>query len=208
MANRAAADGADNLHRHTVPRGDCSSNARDCASLSETTMRDCDSLNNKRIAADHLAGLDAHAQGPFRAADAALSQRHCQAAVGHIMGRDSSIPSRSRRRQQFCTASSILRSIHGGVPRRQAMNRFQIFAAAQFFPGPAEQHDHVAGAFEPRRHDPIDFFEQPDHADGRRRMNRHAVGFVIETDVAAHHRNVEARYKRRACPESPRRTAT
>ena len=53
------------------------------------------------IAADHLMGLNAHAQRLFRTADAALGQGHGQTAVGNIMRRTEQSPARSPRGSSF-----------------------------------------------------------------------------------------------------------
>src|SRR5262245_11201813 len=136
-------------------------------------------------------GIDAHAQGFFRPADGALGQCDGQAAVRDIMGRT----------ENFLLDGVATTGLYGELhlevdPRRRpsgdAMDAFEILAAAEFFPGAAEENHHVTGRFKPRRGYAADLLEQANHADSRRWMDRRAIGFVVETYVAADHRNLQS----------------
>src|SRR5262245_11678129 len=70
-------------------------------------------------------------------------------------------------------------------PTHYIVNRREIFAAAKLTTAFAEEHDHVAGALKAARDDTIGTLEHADDADDRRRENRLAFSFIVQTDVAA-----------------------
>ena len=80
-------------------------------------------------------------------------------------------------------------------PRRrslhQAMNQLEILAATELLASSPKQDDDIARKLKPWSDHPLQFGEQPDHSHRRRRINRLAISFIIETNVPAHNRNLE-----------------
>ena len=133
-----------------------------------------------------------------------LGDRDRQAAVGHVVGaaeqarsaarrraaraggarRRGRAPGGARRRRRRSPAGSSSRRARAGRRRRAARRRRSRGSR--------------------RRRAQLGVVEQPDHADDRRRVDRPAVGLVVEGDVAAHDRQAERLGTPRPCPRSPR----
>ena len=64
-------------------------------------------------------------------------------------------------------------------------------AAAELLAGASEQQQRLAGLLETHRRTPGDVVEQTEDADDRGRVDRRTGGGVVETDVAAGHRDAE-----------------
>src|SRR5262249_48959818 len=73
----------------------------------------------------------------------------------------------------------------------EIVQRFKVLTAAEFTTTLAKEHNHVAGILESPAHDAIGVFEHANHADDGRRIDRFAVGLVVEADVAAGDRHVQ-----------------
>ena len=90
-----------------------------------------------------------------------------------------------------CSARSRSRSSAGGVAPHQAVDDLQVLAAAEL-----AAISRRAGRWRrrclgtPRQH-ARRVLDQPDDADDRRRIDRLAVGLVVEADVAAGDRDVQ-----------------
>ena len=88
------------------------------------------------------------------------------------------------------------------------MQHLQILAAAELVVRVAQQHDGVAARFETAANHLVGVLDQPNDAQNRRRINRPAVGFVVQADVATGDRNLERNARGRDPFDRPRRTAT
>ena len=91
----------------------------------------------------------------------------------------------------------------------QTVHDLQVLAAAELAAALAEQHDRRRPTrWKRAADDAVGVLEQADDADDRRRIDRLAVGFVVEADVAAGDRHVERAARRADAFDRLARTAT
>ena len=83
---------------------------------------------------------------------------------------------------------------------RPSADQSPVFAAGELFAGVAQQEHKIAVFLEPGRASKRQIVEQTDHADHRRWWDVPFAGFVVQTDIAAHHRQLE-------CPTGIRQAA-
>ena len=179
----------------------------ECLRRTESTMRDWLSPNSHASGRMSACELELGAERLAGTGDAALGQRHGQAALGEVV---------RRAHEPFADGlQADLLHLHLDRqvdPRRRAahhaVHRGKVLAAAQLLARAAEQHDDVAFGLEPLRRVVADVGEQADHGDRRRRRNRAAVGLVVEADVAADDRHAERLAGVANARAPPRGTAT
>ena len=119
-----------------------------------------------------------------------LGERHREPAVRAVVS--GAEQSDRRRSGQETGQRAFTREIQTGrLPLDETVDNLQVFAAAELAEILAEQDDVVPGALELPRHDSRRILEHADDADDRRRIDRLAVGLVVEADVATGDRHVE-----------------
>ena len=170
------------------------STAPTCSAVADTTTRDADSENN--VDADtHAAGASAAgrstvnpiAAGPERT----LRKRHREAALRTVVSR-SREPFARCEDQQLLQCSFCVQIHLGRHACDYALGRLQlVLAAPEFMPGLTEQNDRVAAALEAAAEHLARVLNEPHDTQHGRRIDRPAIGFVVEADIAAGNRDVE-----------------
>ena len=99
-----------------------------------------DSPKSERVGPQRVGELDARAD-PRGSREAALRERHGEAAVGDVVRASRSRPPRRPRRAARCRRCSCSRSTAGGTPRSSPRRTREPLAAAELLAALAEQHD-------------------------------------------------------------------
>ena len=144
---------------------------------------------------------------PNGGVEATFGEGHREAAFGAVVRRlDQTVTDGAD--DEALQRPFAARSSAGGVPGHGVVQDCQIFAAAQLASIIAQEHDTRTVGFETAGDGVRRVLEQPDDAEHRCRIDRFAVGFVVEADIAAGDRESRAPGRRRRCREWPRRAAT
>ena len=162
----------------TPARAACCTTSDTASGAAETTTREADSPNSAAArltasAARHGDAIDRHVGADAVRVEAALRERHRQAAIGTVVRGSHETIARPVRRAAPAAPARRRDRAAGGMPRTTAVHELQILAASELAAALAKQHDDVAGGLKAARDDAIGMLEQADDADdGRRDRSR------------------------------------
>ena len=131
--------------------------------------------------------IDTHAEPRV---EAAFCKRYREPAFGAVVRRPDEAGA-DRVDQQLLERALAIEVQCRRFASDQIVQKSQILAASELAPIIAEEHHPIAHGAELTSHRLARVLEQADDADHRRRIDRLAVGLVVEADVATSDRNIE-----------------
>ncbi len=139
---------------------------------------------------DRVVKRDLHAKRAFTWSQGAFGQGAREASFGHVVGGVQQPVSNHRQHGVLEPAFSEEIDL-GWLSGHEALHHVEVLRGSQFVGIVTEEDDRIAYVLKSVASDVIHVFEDADHADDRRRVDRRPAGLIIERHVSAGDRSLE-----------------